>query len=236
MAQPPPAKKVSDRVHLGFAALAANEKKMAAIRKNAEDSKYFDGSAPKTSKCLTFFLYILRDISYYSAIRCRCSAPRKYFRWLPSVGKRREQVRAYFEAFVKSCYGETDVDQIWNSQMFTARTKQFLEGVTNITQGRFEENIKASTLWGEYTSWGLKAFVLTLTHFLQDTNTASTGGPQYLLKISTSFGKSGTPKWRGTYTSFLSKSPWALAHGRRITWATASSSSSSTTFVTSVTD
>lgn len=80
MAQPPPAKKVSDRVHLGFAALAANEKKMAAIRKNAEDSKYFDGSAPKTSKCLTFFLYILRDISYYSAIRCRCSAPRKYFR------------------------------------------------------------------------------------------------------------------------------------------------------------
>jgi len=71
---------------------------------------------------------------------------------LPSVGKRREQVRAYFEAFVKSCYGETDVDQIWNSQMFTARTKQFLEGVTNITQGRFEENIKASTLWGEYTS------------------------------------------------------------------------------------
>ncbi|RYN35423.1 hypothetical protein AA0119_g1235 [Alternaria tenuissima] len=73
MAQPPPAKKVSDRVHLGFAALAANEKKMAAIRKNAEDSKYFDGSAPKTRK-------------------------------------RREQVRAYFEAFVKSCYGETDVD------------------------------------------------------------------------------------------------------------------------------
>ncbi|CAN9084703.1 unnamed protein product [Alternaria alternata] len=111
MAQPPPAKKVSDRVHLGFAALAANEKKMAAVRKNAEDSKYFDGSAPKTRK-------------------------------------RREQVRAYFEAFVKSCYGETDVDQIWNSQMFTARTKQFLEGVTNITQGRFEENIKASTLWG----------------------------------------------------------------------------------------
>jgi hypothetical protein len=50
MAQPPPAKAVSTRVRKGFAALAANEEKMEAIRQNAEASKYFDGSAPMTSE------------------------------------------------------------------------------------------------------------------------------------------------------------------------------------------
>lgn len=50
MAAVPPARAVSTRVRKGFQALAANEEKMQAIRKNAESSRYFDGSAPSTRK------------------------------------------------------------------------------------------------------------------------------------------------------------------------------------------
>jgi hypothetical protein len=129
--QPPPAKPVSSRVRKGFQALAANQEKMEAIRKNAEASKYFDGSAPMTRK-------------YNSCPRTWSSRLDK-----SHTGTKRQQARAYFEMYVESCYGTTDVGEVWDAREFVTRTKEFLEGVVNVSKGKFEEKVKTQTLWGK---------------------------------------------------------------------------------------
>ncbi|CAE7216402.1 hypothetical protein PTTW11_10820 [Pyrenophora teres f. teres] len=108
--QPPPAISITDKARKGFQALAANQEKRSAMRKNAETSRYFDGSAPMTRR-------------------------------------RRQQVRAYYEVFVQSCYQITAIEEIWDRSEFITRTKEFLEGVTHVAEGKFEEKIKTATLW-----------------------------------------------------------------------------------------
>ena len=67
-----------------------------------------------------------------------------------AAGAKREQARAQFQEFVECCYDLKDVNEIWSKDTFISYTKQFLEGVTHISIGKFEEKIKTPTLWSEY--------------------------------------------------------------------------------------
>jgi hypothetical protein len=142
MARPPPAKPVSQRVRKGFQALAANQEKMEQIRKNAENSKYFDGSAPMTRK----YNASAPSSQIWSSNYTR-SGWKALLLTYTYVGNKRSQARSYFEMFVESCYELTEPEDVWAPEHFTMRTKQFLEGVTNIAKGKFEEKIKTPTLW-----------------------------------------------------------------------------------------
>jgi hypothetical protein len=55
-----------------------------------------------------------------------------------------------YEAFVDACYDLKDLNEVWARDTFISRTKQFLEGLMNVSTGKFEQKIKASTLMSMY--------------------------------------------------------------------------------------
>ncbi|KAF1953205.1 hypothetical protein CC80DRAFT_507400 [Byssothecium circinans] len=67
--------------------------------------------------------------------------------WPRTCGKRREQMRTQFEEFMEAVYGVTEIEEVWNQGTFVTRSKEFLEGLLNISKGMFEEKIQTSTLW-----------------------------------------------------------------------------------------
>ncbi|KAK7180359.1 hypothetical protein DPSP01_013128 [Paraphaeosphaeria sporulosa] len=69
----------------------------------------------------------------------------------PSTRKKREQARALFEAFVEATnedLGPEDASMIWRNDCFIQRSKEFLEGLLNVSKGKFSEKIQAHTLYG----------------------------------------------------------------------------------------
>ncbi|KAJ4305039.1 hypothetical protein N0V90_000568 [Kalmusia sp. IMI 367209] len=104
-------------------------------------------AVPVSARVRKGFLALAANQEKMEAIRHNALISKFFDGSAPSTRNKREQARAQFECFVECSYGLTDLDQVWSNDTFISRTKQFFEGFINMSKGKFEAKIKASTLW-----------------------------------------------------------------------------------------
>ncbi|KAF2710845.1 hypothetical protein K504DRAFT_453892 [Pleomassaria siparia CBS 279.74] len=140
MTPPPPplAVPVSSRGRKGFQALAANEAKMQAIRKNAETSAYVDGPSPST-RCWEEVSTSAPDC--WALIGGRRVSAIPVYRLFGVIFSLSLTINSYFEHHFLHQRSRARAQSV-------SRTKQSLEGITNIWIGKFEDKVKTATLWG----------------------------------------------------------------------------------------
>ncbi|KAH7344368.1 hypothetical protein BKA66DRAFT_579444 [Pyrenochaeta sp. MPI-SDFR-AT-0127] len=105
-------------------------------------------AVPVSSRVRKGFQALAANVQKMETIRQNAEVSKYFDGSAPSTRKRREQARAQFQEFVESCYGLTEMNDVWSRDTFLDYTKQFLEGITNISVGKLEKKIKAQTLWG----------------------------------------------------------------------------------------
>lgn len=74
------------------------------------------------------FNTIIQDQKTLAEIQARAAASFWFDADSARQRARRAEARTDFEFFVEGAYGLTAIEDIWNSQTFTARTKEWLSG------------------------------------------------------------------------------------------------------------